>query len=265
MSFMLFKCKFICIMIEKICRKILKLWIIRFAYVYLRYIILDLIFKTKTFYNQSDKDIKNLGIFKSGTVIRHNLEFSKRKNILTNYSFNISEFLGLRSNRLILPILQLPHLNIGKSKILCIGPRTEGEIYNLFTHGFKLKNIEAIDLISYSNKIKLCDAHNLFYKNNTFDIILCSYTLTYSINRKKMIKEIIRCSKNNSIVAVAISSHKENNRVNYNYGDKNIKTSIDLHLLFKKYIKKIYFQNFTSDFSQKEKSHHYFLIFSVKK
>ena len=252
-------------MLENVYRKILKIWIIRFSYVYFRYLILDLIFKTKTFYDQSDDSVKDLGVFKTGTTINHNLEFSRKKNILTNYSYNISEFLGLRSNRLILPIIQLPHINIKESKILCIGPRTEGEIYNLFTHGFSLKNIKSVDLISYSKKIELCDAHNLFYKNNIFDIILCSYTLTYSTNRKKIIEEIIRCSKKDSIVAIAISSHKKNYRINIDDGDKNIKTSFDLHYLFKKYIKNVYFQNFTTDFSKKQKKHDYFLIFQVKK
>lgn len=251
-------------MFEKIYRKILKIWIVRFIYVYLRYISLDLIFKTRTFYNQSDKSIKNLNIFKNGTVIQNQLEFSK-KNILFNYSYNIAEFLGLRSNRLMLPIIQLPHLNKDISKILCIGPRTEGEIYNIFTHGFKLKNIHAIDILSYSKKIKLCDAHNLFYKKNTFDITLCSYVLAYSNNKKKMIKEIIRCAKKNSIVAVAMSKHKKNFRINKNSRDKDIKTSNHLYDLFKPHIKKVYFQNFTSDFSSKHQIHNYFLIFCVKK
>jgi hypothetical protein len=55
-------------------------------------------------------------------------------------------------------------------KILIIGPRNEGEIYNFISNGFLMKNITAIDLISYSSKIKLFDA-NFFLKKKVINMI----------------------------------------------------------------------------------------------
>jgi SAM-dependent methyltransferase len=254
-------------MIESILRKILKIWMFRFLYVYTRYLILDITFGTRTFYKKEDKKLKNLAILNSGTTIQHNLEYSKKKNIFSNYSFNISEYLGLRSNRLLNPLFSLSHIDIPNAKVLSIGPRTEGEIYNLFIKGFKFKNIHAIDLISYSKKIKLCDAHDISYPNNYFDIIICSYTMTYSTNQKKLSKEIVRCCKNNGIAAISMSLHKKNYRINRNTKERtnNIKNSLELKKLFTKNINKIYFQNFSDDFKRTDKSQNIFLIFGLKK
>jgi len=37
-----------------------------------------------------------------------------------------------------------------QADVLCIGPRSEAEILQLWAHGFKLSRIKALDLISYS-------------------------------------------------------------------------------------------------------------------
>ena len=42
-----------------------------------------------------------------------------------------------------------------EARILSVGPRTEGELYNLAAHGFRLENIRGVDLLSYSPLIDL--------------------------------------------------------------------------------------------------------------
>lgn len=88
-------------------------------------------------------------------------------------------------------------------KVLCIGPRTESEVLLLWSYGFALETIEAIDLISYSPLIKLGDMHSLQYNDNTFDVIFSSCTLVYSRAIEKAISEIKRVAKNNAVIAVS--------------------------------------------------------------
>ena len=52
------------------------------------------------------------------------------------------------------------------------------------SYGISRKNISAIDLISYSPWIDLGDMHNLPYKDNSFDIIICGWVIAYS-NKKE--------------------------------------------------------------------------------
>lgn len=80
-------------------------------------------------------------------------------------------------------------------KILSIGPRTEAEILMLWSYGFKLENISAVDLISYSPLIELADMHSLPYPDNSFDVIISSCTLVYSIKVVQAIDEIKRVAK----------------------------------------------------------------------
>ena len=178
-------------------RTILKFWIIRFAYVALRFFYLKRVLGIKYHY-KPDAKIENLKVDeKNETTIQHNTDFLK-SNIIRKYkSFFLPEFLGLRCNRLVNPLIELPFINsrIDKLKILSIGPRDEGELYNLFVKGFNWENIYAFDLFSYSKKIKVGDVHDLDYPENFFDIILSSYTLTYSNDKNLFIKNLIKCSK----------------------------------------------------------------------
>ena len=79
--------------------------------------------------------------------------------------------------------------------ILIVGPRTEGELFLFYAYGFDLKNIEAIDLISYSPLIKLGNMHNLDYPSNSFDVIQCSCCLVYSEDPQIALKELYRVAK----------------------------------------------------------------------
>ena len=84
---------------------------------------------------------------------------------------------------------------------MSIGPRAEGEIFNIFAHGFELNNITGLDLFSYSPYIKLGDMHNLKFNDEEFDIVLMGWCLAYSNNKEKALSEVRRVLvKNGSLI-----------------------------------------------------------------
>ena len=146
-------------------------------------------------------------------------------------------------------------------KILSVGPRTEGEIYNLVSKGFLLKNITAIDLQTYSPLIKLGDIHNLELPDNYFDIIICGWTISYSHNRAIAASELIRVAKNNSLLSIS-------GTYSGTYNGKKINDSIDLDELsglFKNNIKRIIFSLDYKDFPNEFKRKHVILTAILKK
>ena len=50
--------------------------------------------------------------------------------------------------------------------------------------------------------------HDLKFKNNKFDVVICGWTMVYSQNEKKCADEIIRVSKNNSVIAIGYAKRK---------------------------------------------------------
>ncbi len=93
-------------------------------------------------------------------------------------------------------------------KVLSIGPRAEGEIYNIFAHGFEMKNITGIDLFTYSPLIKLGDMHNLKFKDEEFDIVLMGWCLAYSNNKKKALTEVKRVLSKNGLLVIGYTVNK---------------------------------------------------------
>ena len=87
-------------------------------------------------------------------------------------------------------------------KVLSIGPRSEGEIFNLFANGFEFKNIVGIDLFSYSPLIKLSDMHNIKEDDDQFDLVLMGWCLAYSNNKKKALEEAKRVLKKNGMLII---------------------------------------------------------------
>jgi hypothetical protein len=93
-----------------------------------------------------------------------------------------------------------------KKKVLDIGPRSESEIFTLWTMGFNPLNIEAVDLMTYSPLIKKGDAHNLQYEDDTFDLTIAGWVFAYSSNNQKMADELIRVTKNRGVIAVGCNA-----------------------------------------------------------
>ena len=160
---------------------------------YLRYLIVLLRYLFfKTFYNFKE--------LKSQFSITNSNDYNRSalSSMRTECFYNRIKYLhGV--------IMSLEYL--GKdSQILLIGSRSENELFYLKSYGFK--NITCIDILSYSPTIKCMDMHDLKFKNNKFDVVICGWTMVYSQNEKKCADEIIRVSKNNSVIAIGYAKRK---------------------------------------------------------
>ena len=115
---------------------------------------------------------------------------------------------GARANRLLGPLLAIQQLELGRKnlRLLSIGPRGEGEIFNIYSRGFSMKNIRGLDLFTFSPYIDLGDMHAMPYEDDTFDVVICGWVLVYSVNREKACSEIIRVVRKGGFIAVGSTS-----------------------------------------------------------
>lgn len=127
----------------------------------------------------------------------------------------LQDLSNARSNRLILPLSSietyrdLSSINtlydldyLCEAKVLSVGPRTEGEILNLFARGFLPGKVRGLDLISYSPWIDLGDMHAMPYADDAWDIVILSAVLAYSDDPLRAAHEVVRVVKNGGLVAL---------------------------------------------------------------
>lgn len=139
--------------------------------------------------------------------------FKKRKAIheetndnLTGHLHNLKQVLSFqkghrnRTERLINALRNIQGYDFSKSKILCIGPRNEAELFLLNYYGFRLRNIESIDLFTYSPLIKLMDMNNMSFPDNYFDIYYSSFVIRYSPDIHRTISESIRVTRSGGLI-----------------------------------------------------------------
>ena len=62
----------------------------------------------------------------------------------------------------------------------------------------------ALDTFSYSPLVEMGDMHNLSYKDDYFDAIVCGWTLSYSTNPQKACDEMKRVLKKNGSIVVCV-------------------------------------------------------------
>jgi len=157
---------------------------------------------------------------------------------------------------------------LSSSKVLCIGPRNEAEIFLLYAYGFDLNNIEAIDLISYGNLIKSGDMHNLPYVDSTFDIVICSCTLPYSSNPKLACGEFSRVLKERGTCALMIdvpnSKYKAETIAQYGYPLYSPNDMLDLFSDFVD-IEDVFWKHFPAQMVNKENGVTSSVIFQIIK
>ena len=241
----------------------------RSVYSYLRFMFYCIFLKKYKFlhddnFNNLDTiDLSSLGYNDENddppeTYFNKIRDYEKKSLIQSALNFkNILEmFSGNRSMLLINQVLSLSYLDRKNLKVLTVGPRTEAEIFCLIASGFNKKNIEAVDLQSYSPLIKVGDLHDLKFADDSFDLIICGWTIAYSYNKNKAAKELIRVAKNSCIISVA-GTYAEN--------EKGSITIEKLKSFFQSNIKKTFFSLNYSDFPQKISSKHSILTFSIKK
>ena len=102
--------------------------------------------------------------------------------------------------------------DLKKTSILYIGARTEAEILYMGKFGFSPKNIQGLDLHTYSPLIRLGDMHDIPFKDNNFDICILTHCIAYSEEPEIAIKEGLRILKPNGKLIFTVSSiHKSKN------------------------------------------------------
>ena len=109
----------------------------------------------------------------------------------------------VRSTMLIRPLASLEVLS-SSSRILCVGPRTEGELLNVVAHGFSRRSVRGLDLISYSPWVDLGDMHAMPYPDDSWDVVMLAWVLAYSLDQPLAAMESIRVVRPGGIVAVGV-------------------------------------------------------------
>lgn len=128
---------------------------------------------------------------------------SVAENTISHNLKGMRDLSVVRSDALVKPLSVIECLD-AKSKVLCVGPRTEGELYNLAAHGFSLANIRGLDLISYSPMIDLGDMHAMPYPEETWDAVVCGWVLAYSDAKQRAADELVRVCKDGGVIAVGV-------------------------------------------------------------
>ena len=165
-------------------RQLLLVDLVRFLICVPRYIFLYLILRRIKFSSKISSGV-------SRDTIEHNMR-------------GVGELAAPRSHLLIRPIVSIDHVarDIKNLKVLSIGPRVEGEIYNLIGYGFSSKNIIGLDLFSYSPYIQVGDMHEMEFQDNYFDVVISGWVLGYSDDKQKAANEMIRVTKPGGIIAI---------------------------------------------------------------
>ena len=168
---------------------------------------------------------KKLVLHKGSDSVSEHTIFSNLRRIKSNKTILIlkqSIFFGIdkahdgsKVRLLMNPLMSIDRISsrIGKIKVLVIGPKLESEILSIRSYGIPKKNIDAIDLISYSPWVKSGDMHNLPYEKCTFDVIISGWVIAYSDNKQRAVDEMVRVAKDGAIIGIGVgytpSSNKE--------------------------------------------------------
>jgi hypothetical protein len=108
-----------------------------------------------------------------------------------------------RSHLLVRPLSVIEALGVD-AEVLSIGPRSEGELFNLAAHGFVFSRIRGLDLISYSPRVALGDMHASPYAADSFDATILGWVLAYSEDRLLAAREVVRMTRPGGLVAVGV-------------------------------------------------------------
>ena len=167
------------------------------------------------------------------------------------------------------PLIAIDQIAKNRStmKVLCIGPRTEGEILNLYALGFLPENVFAIDLFSYSPWVDIGDMHDLPYADNSFDLVLMGWVLAYSRAPEKAAAEVARVSRPGGYVAIGCEYHPlsiEEYRAQNNPSEHMVfKTTDDITGLFGTAVDQV---SFRGEIAEPEKANvgNIIAVFSLK-
>ena len=145
------------------------------------------------------------------------------KDTLKHNSKNVfhSIFKHERVHHIVRPLLAIEDINhrLPSLKVLSVGPRSEAELLLYAAYGFTWKNLRGLDLVSYSPMIDVGDMHDMPYEDNSFDVIFVGWVLSYSEDRGRALKEMVRVLKPQGYIAFGngYDSSSKNGVVQGNY------------------------------------------------
>lgn len=154
--------------------------------------VIRLIYFTKK--NRTKKIKKNSKHSKKGTIDR---------NIKSVLSLRDC-YSGERSSFFLEKYLCL--FQVANQKVLLVGPRNEGEIFNFLSKGFKSKNVDAIDLFSYSPKIQIKDMHKINEIKKKYDLIYFGFILNYSKKINLVLKKSLKILNQNGMIGISLET-----------------------------------------------------------
>jgi hypothetical protein len=132
--------------------------------------------------------------------------------------------------------------NIADLDILSIGPRSEIELFGLIAAGFKQSRIRAIDLFSYSPLVEIGDMHAMPYADNSFDVIFLGWVLAYSKDQARAAREVLRVSRDRTIIAIA-GDYSETSFSVFSNEETRMQSCQQVLDLFEGHVRRIYFQH----------------------
>ena len=117
---------------------------------------------------------------------------------------SLKDFSNCRIELLIRPLSVIESIRDAKS-VLLIGPRNENDLLIASTYlDLPLDRVRGLDLISYSKQIDLGDMHQMPYEDNTFDVVICGWTVSYSEQPQQLANEMLRVCKDGGVMAVGV-------------------------------------------------------------
>lgn len=155
-----------------------------------------------------------------------------------------------RSTVLIRPLSIIPRLQrrLSEARVLSIGPRSEAELLCLASHGFRLRNVTGVDLLSYSPRIDIGDMHALKYADDSFDVVIASRVLGYSDAPEIATAEMLRVTRHDGYIAINTGDLQPDSATNqdldYKPGSDRVYSSLaDILDLFGDHVGHVHFSN----------------------
>jgi len=174
-----------------------------------------------------------------------------------------------RSHLLVRPLSVIEGVRV-EADVLSIGPRSEGELFNLAAHGFVFGNVRGLDLISYSPRVVLGDMHAAPYDSDSFDVVVLGWVLAYSEDRHRAAKEIVRLTRPGGLVAVGVEYNPRSvdeieAEMGYQPGsNRRIGSCAEILSYFGEAVDHVYYEHTVAE-RDRQRVGAFCVIFSVKK
>lgn len=172
-------------------------------------------------------------------VIKNTIEYNKKQ--LESHAAGERPRLLIDTLNSIMYVTQ----NAAKLKVLCVGPRSEAEIFMLLAAGFKPENVRGLDLISYSDYVDLGDMHDMPYDDDNFDIVILGWVIAYSHDPAKVAAEVVRVTRPGGYVAVGVERDptKSGKLHGYELDGTTFQTTAEIEKLFEGHVETVLFRH----------------------